>query len=96
MIDVKAKDIKIIKEILNKYLPYIEIRVFGSRIKGTASKYSDIDIAIVGQKKIDRKLIYKLQDEFEFSELTIKVDIVDWFSISEEFRRIIESNYEIL
>ncbi len=96
MIDIEDKDIEIIKNILLKYLPYKEIRVFGSRVKGTARRYSDIDLAVVGSERIDRKLLFKIQDEFEFSELSIRVDIVDWCSISEEFKKIINEKYETL
>jgi predicted nucleotidyltransferase len=95
MINIEEKDKKIIDKILREYLPNKEIRVFGSRITEKVKKYSDLDLAIVGEEQIEFKLMNKLIEEFEYSDLNIRVDILDYNSISENFRRIIDKNYEI-
>ncbi|MFC6671932.1 hypothetical protein [Marinobacterium aestuariivivens] len=33
---------------------------------------------------------YRLQDAFEESEISVKVDLLDWHRISEDFRALIE------
>jgi type I restriction enzyme S subunit len=43
MIDLSAENLTLLKQLITKYLPNCEIRVFGSRIHGTAKPYSDID-----------------------------------------------------
>ncbi|MCK5494549.1 MAG: nucleotidyltransferase domain-containing protein [Candidatus Omnitrophica bacterium] len=96
MIDVLPHDLKIIKQILKKYVPDCEIRAFGSRVAGKAKVYSDLDLVIVGAKKIERKNMVVLKEAFEDSKLNFRVDIIDWQTISKSFRKIIESEYEIV
>jgi len=95
MIRLEEKDRKIVDEILNKYLKGVEVRVFGSRITDNIKKYSDLDLAIVGKDKIDFKLMNKLIEEFEYSDLNIRVDLLDYKAISESFRKVIDENYEV-
>ena len=96
MIDVPAQDLKIIKQILKKYVEDCEIRAFGSRVTGKAKVYSDLDLVIVGSKRIERKSMVVLKEAFEESKLNFRVDIIDWQTISKSFREIIESGYEII
>lgn len=79
-------------DILNRNVPDCEIRIFGSRITRKAKKYSDIDLAIAGKEKLTPKLLEKIKDEFSNSNLPYTVDILDWYTISDEFRKVIEQN----
>lgn len=85
-----------LKEILRKYFPDAQIRVFGSRYKHTHKPYSDIDIAIVEKEKIDLLTYTKVKEELEESNLKYRVDLLDWNSISEDFKKIIEEGYETI
>ena len=96
MIDVPEQDLKIIKQILREYIPGREIRAFGSRVTGKAKAYSDLDLVIVGAERIERKAMLILKEAFENSKLNFRVDIVDWQTITKNFREIIESGYEII
>ena len=96
MIAIEKEQLKIVKEILRKYVPNSEIRIFGSRYKHTNKEYSDIDIAIVGNEKLTIKQYAKIKEDFEESNLKYRVDIIDWNAISEDFKKIIEEGYEIL
>lgn len=96
MIDIADDTRKMLNAVFDKYLPPCEIRVFGSRIKGTAKNYSDLDIAIVANEVIERRLFQKLKEEIMELPISFRVDILDWHKISPEFQKIIENNYEIL
>ncbi len=97
MIDIREDHLKIVLDILNKYVPSCEVRVFGSRYKWTAKDYSDLDIAIVGKEILNWKLIADIKEAFQESELPYRVDVLDWHSISPEFRKVIEtSGFEVL
>lgn len=93
MIALENDQLEIVKEILKKYVPNAEIRIFGSRYKCTNKEYSDIDIAIIGKEKISIELYTKMREEFEESNLKYRVDLVDWNAISDEFKKIIEEGY---
>ena len=96
MLNIDEKYLKIIKDILKKYVPENEVRVFGSRLTDKAKSYSDIDIAIVGKSKIDRQTMIRLKEEFENSDIPFRVDVLDWHRISDSFKKIIEKEYVIL
>lgn len=96
MIDIKPQELTIIKQILTQYVPGTEARVFGSRVQGRAKKFSDIDIALVGEEKLPPLTMALLRQAFEESDLPFRVDILDWLSISAEFKKVIEARYEVL
>lgn len=94
---ITDKELHIVSGILQRYVPYCEVRVFGSRRDGTARTYSDLDLAIVGEGKMDEALIDTMKDAFQESDLPYRVDLLDWNTISPEFRNVIESRgFEIV
>jgi predicted nucleotidyltransferase len=96
MIDIDKDDLAEVRRILNEHVRDCEVRVFGSRIEGKARRFSDLDLALVGNGKLDWRRIESLKDVFAASNLSITVDIVDWHAITDEFRAIIEKHYEII
>ncbi|HNZ54790.1 MAG TPA: nucleotidyltransferase domain-containing protein [bacterium] len=96
MIDLSPKHLETVREILKYHLPVCEVRVFGSRIKGTAKSYSDLDIALVCKEKIQRKKLHEIREAFEESDLPIRIDIIDFNAISKEFQEVICQKYEVL
>ncbi len=77
-------------------MPDREVWAFGSRAKWTAKDASDLDIAIIGNIPLGTSTLVKLNDDLSESGLPIKVDIVDWATTSENFRKIIEEQKVIL
>lgn len=96
MINITPRELKIVQDILQLYVANCEVRVFGSRYCGNVKPYSDLDLVIIGQQKLDIQTLYKLKDAFEESELPFRVDILDWHSTSDEFKQIINQGYETL
>ena len=43
MINLEDKYIDFIKKTISKYLGSFEVYLYGSRVKGTSKKYSDVD-----------------------------------------------------
>lgn len=85
MIDLDKKYIDFIKQIVLEYLTDCTIYIFGSRVKGAAKKYSDIDIAL-DSSYLDEKTISKIKLEFANSTLPYEVDVVDLNNISDTFK----------
>ena len=96
MIDLNPKHFETVQHILAKHVPGCEVRAFGSRVKWTAKDYSDLDLAIVGSKPLTLRQGRQLAEAFEESDLPIRVDVLDWHTISEEFKRIIAAEYEVI
>jgi type I restriction enzyme S subunit len=64
---------------------------FGSRTRGDHRKYSDLDLLVRLDKALSPIEFEKLQSAFKDSSLPFEVDIVDWFSISNDFQSRIQS-----
>lgn len=61
----------------------------GSRARGTPKPFSDLDLALITSQPLPLSMLAQLNDAFDTSDLTIKVDLVDWASTRESFRDII-------
>jgi predicted nucleotidyltransferase len=96
MICMTESQLELVKNILNTHVPDCEVRAFGSRYLWTAKDYSDLDLVVVGNEKLDKKTFYALKEAFEDSDLPFRVDLLDWNEVSAEFRAVIERGYEIL
>jgi predicted nucleotidyltransferase len=96
MIDATDEQLKIIVDILKRCVPHCEVRAFGSRYNGTSKEYSDLDLAIIGEDELDWQVIANLKDEFEESDLPFRVEVLDWHTVSPEFRKVIEMGYEVV
>ncbi len=96
MIDLQPKHLNTIRRILSEHVPECEVRVFGSRVKCTTKSYSDLDLAVLGKGIIPRSRLNRLEEAFEESDLPFRVDVLDWWTISDSFRKFIDNKYEII
>ena len=69
MIKLEKKYLNEIQAILRKCSPGCEVRAFGSRIDGSARKYSDLDLAVVGDGPLSFETMGKLKEAFSESDL---------------------------
>jgi type I restriction enzyme S subunit len=92
-IDLLAVDLDRVLCILARHVPDREVWAFGSRVSGAARKFSDLDLAIVGDEPLSAAVLADLHDAFRESDLPFKVDVVDWATAQEHFRRIIQREY---
>lgn len=96
MIDLDGKYINEVKRILRRHLPHCEVRAYGSRVSGNSRRYSDLDLAIIADKRLDWRALDDLRDAFAQSDLPIIIDVVDWNALTPQFRKLIERNSEII
>lgn len=87
-IDLSDWDRKILYDILGKYP--CAFYAYGSRVKGNARKYSDLDLCYFNQISSDN--LMELKWALEDSDLTIKVSVVPVSSLSDSFFRTIEDD----
>ncbi len=90
MIDLDPGSKAIIEELMAEYIEQGALYVFGSRVSGESEKLSDLDLLIRSEKPLSFSRFLKLKDALEFSELPVRVDLIDWKRISPEFRESIE------
>ena len=70
---IEKKHLEIVPQILRKY-PY-QFYAYGSRVKETARKFSDLDLCY--QENIPISITRKIKEEFEDSNLPFRVEIVN-------------------
>lgn len=95
-VDINPVHFNTLASILAQQVPEYEVRAFGSRVKGTARKYSDLDLVVVGKEPLGFSRYSKLTTALEESSLPFNVDVLDWHSIPESFREGIERQYVVL
>ena len=76
-----------VQTILHRIVPDREVRVFGSRARGQAKSYSDLDLVVMGDTPLSMSTLALLTEAFAESDLPWRVDVVDWASTSSEFRQ---------
>ena len=96
MIDLNPKYLETVQRILTEHVPECEVRAYGSRVTWTARDYSDLDLAVVGRKPFSLRRMRQLKEAFEESDLPIRVDVWDWHTISDGFKKAIAEEYEVI
>ncbi|HEB60010.1 MAG TPA: nucleotidyltransferase domain-containing protein [Gammaproteobacteria bacterium] len=84
-----------IHRLLQQYLPGIEVRAYGSRVKGTAKPWSDLDLAVLDEAG-SKTAIADLKYAFEESDLPFRVDLFLWSELPDSFRENIEKEHLVL
>lgn len=93
---ITNEELAIVKKILQTHIPNLEVWAFGSRVKGNAKPYSDLDLAVITKEPLSLQTHADLVDAFSESDLPWKVDIVDWALVAEPFKQVIMYQYVVL
>ena len=94
---MSLEHVRMVHDILRKHLPSnIRVWVFGSRACWITKRYSDLDLALEGDCKLDYDVLYKLEYAFDEFDLPYKVDVIDLNRVSNGFRQIVDSHKIIL
>jgi predicted nucleotidyltransferase len=91
-VDMAPDDWELVLCILHEQAPGTEVWAFGSRARRTAKPYSDLDLVLITNKPLSLAQLACIKDAFDSSDLPIRVDLLDWASASDAFRRIIEQD----
>lgn len=89
---MSAQELALVKALVATWLPTREVRLFGSRARGTPKPYSDLDLVIMGDTSTPLSTLGQLQEAFACSELPWRVDMLDWANTAPEFQRHIKAN----
>lgn len=97
MPDLPIDQLAMVREILAKHVPRAKVWAFGSRVLGTAQKFSDLDLAIEDDGELSLLTMGNLRHAFSESDLPIMVDFLDMHTVMGTFRRIVkEQRVEIV
>ncbi|HJD65461.1 MAG TPA: nucleotidyltransferase domain-containing protein [Rickettsia endosymbiont of Diachasma alloeum] len=89
MIQIEKQDLLILRSILKKY-PY-KFYAYGSRVKGKAKKFSDLDLCIMDN--INYEVLFEIKEALDESDMSIHIDIKRWnIDMNEDFRSLIKND----
>ena len=85
-VDLQPDHLAIVRAVLRRHVPDRKVFAFGSRATGTAKRYSDLDLAILGDEPLPLDTMSALAEDFVESDLPFKVDVVEWARVEEAWR----------
>ncbi len=89
MLHIEPRHLALVLSILRHY-PAYRYYAYGSRAKGAAARFSDLDICVKGGMMLGEKV--HLLEAFENSNLPYKVDVTLWEDCDDVFKNLIESD----
>ncbi|MBF0626130.1 MAG: restriction endonuclease subunit S [Magnetococcales bacterium] len=94
-LDITPEQRAMLLALLRRFIPGVAVWAYGSRVKGTARPYSDLDL-VVFTLPSQRPLISELKETLDESNLPFLVDVLVWSELPERFRRNIEEKYVVV
>ncbi len=92
-LDLDAKYLVEVEKVLNACLEGREVWAYGSRVKGNANRFSDLDLVVFDADDIS---ISNAQESFEESSLPFVVSLLSWEKIPDEFYDNIKKKYVVI
>lgn len=94
-IDISSEHRQQLQELLDQYLPGVQVWAYGSRVTLTANPGSDLDlVAFSSPGQASR--VSDLREALDESSLPFAVDLHVWDDVPERFRRIILEQFVVL
>lgn len=82
----------ILQGLIAQVLPGVKVWAYGSRVKGSARRTSDLDLVAFASAS-QRRSVEDLRTAFEECDLPFIVDLHVWDELPANFRREIEEQY---
>jgi predicted nucleotidyltransferase len=81
-------DLEVARRIIAEHLDAsgATVYLFGSRARGDARRWSDIDVAVQSPKALPVGTLSALREALENSNMLLDVDLVDWQQATAELR----------
>ncbi len=89
---LKLSEAKFISEILMPYKKDYDFYYYGSRVKGTFEKSSDLDILIKGHSQMPYETLETIKFLFDNSDLPFVVNFTDFYAIDDKFYQLIQKD----
>ena len=94
-IDLSPDHLRLVQQLLESHLAGVAVWAYGSRVKGNARPYSDLDLVAFTEPRHSAQLNV-LREAFEESDLPFRVDLFSWLETPPSFHPQIEAQYIVL
>lgn len=87
-----------LKDSVQKHLKmkHYKVFIFGSRANGEATELSDIDVGIDAGEKIPSGAKLDIQEDMYNLPIMQKVDVVDFYNLDEDFKKVALKKIEVI
>ena len=92
-LDLPIQDVERLRKVLNKHMPFKNVWAYGSRVKGTASKHSDLDMVVFG---VSEAQLYETREALEESNVPVEVQLFRWEDLPTNFHENIQQAYYVV
>lgn len=90
LIELSRRDLETLRAILDRHVHDRELRVIGSRATGRSKPFSDLDLVVMGEAPLPLRVRGELASDLDESDLPFSVDLIEWATVSDAFRRVVE------
>jgi type I restriction enzyme S subunit len=94
-IDLTTEQRTTLNDLLRRFLPNVTVWAYGSRVKWTARRNSDLDL-VAFTTPVQRPQVAELKDALAQSNLPFPVDLHVWDDVPKRFREIIRKEYVVM
>lgn len=94
-IDISPDAHALLLALFQQYLPGVTVWAFGSRVKGTTRRTSDLDLVVFSRPEQEAQ-VSTLKEELDESSLPFRVDLLVWDNIPASFQQNILACYAVL
>ena len=93
-IEIDPESLEYIQGVLKQHLPSnCQVFAYGSRVKGTSKKFSDLDLVFKSATPVSFSLIAKIHTKFEQSNLPFRVSLIDYYKTDPIFIEAIKNDF---
>jgi predicted nucleotidyltransferase len=86
MIDLSPDVRASVLDIMHQHLGDQRLYLVGSRARGPAKRFADIDILLMNKQPLSPAVRANLHYDLEESDIPFKVDVLEWAGLSQSFR----------
>lgn len=95
-LDLDTECLALVRRILSEHGPGLEVWAHGSRVTGTARRWSDLDLLLVSAERADPKALDALREAFATSDLPIRVDLAELRSLPPSLAALTRERHVVL
>ncbi len=88
MVALTETELDLVRSLLHQHVSGVRSWAYGSRVKGTARRTSDLDLVVFSEQGDGR--VFSLREAFEESDLPFIVDVHVWNELPAEWQAEIE------
>ena len=86
---IDQRSLAIVTAVVKKHVDTSRYKafIFGSRTQSVHRNYCDIDVGVMGPAKLPASTLLQIKEDLHNSDIPYLTDVVDFSTVSEDFRQ---------